>query len=45
MMREALTANYPVGNDRFREEIMKALGRPIGQAKRGRPARSRSDES
>ena len=38
-MRDAITANYPVGNDRFRERIMRELGRSIGQAKRGRPSR------
>ena len=26
VMKESLTANYPVGNDRFKEGIMKDLG-------------------
>lgn len=45
IMREAITANYPVGNDRFKERIMKELGRSIGQAKRGRPTGSRIDDN
>jgi len=27
----------PLGNDRFRQQIERALGRSIGQAKCGRP--------
>jgi len=44
-MREAITANYPVGNDRFKERIMKELGRSIGHARRGRPTGSRIDDN
>lgn len=29
--------SMPLGNDRFRQQIERALGRSIGQAKRGRP--------
>lgn len=36
-MNEAIGGSYPVGNNRFRERIMRQLGRSIGQAKRGRP--------
>lgn len=45
VMREALAANYPVGNDCFRERIMRELGRSIGQEKRGRPKRISVDDS
>ncbi|WP_137886457.1 transposase [Pseudomonas sp. 2FE] len=37
VMREALTHNYPLGNDRFRESVERHLGRVVGQCKRGRP--------
>lgn len=37
VMREALTHNYPLGNDRFREAVELHLGRLVGQCKRGRP--------
>jgi hypothetical protein len=43
-MRDALIANESMGNDRFRERIMRELGRSIGQAKRGRPTVRRGDE-
>lgn len=33
----ALDFSMPLGNDRFRQQIERALGRSIGQAKRGRP--------
>jgi putative transposase len=36
-IREYLAYNFPLGNDRFREEIETALGRPVGERKRGRP--------
>lgn len=41
-LREATTASYPLGNDRFRERIMNELGRSIGQPRRGRPLKSAS---
>lgn len=39
-MREALSANHPVGDDRFREAIARQLGRPVGRPRRGRPPRN-----
>ena len=36
-IKEALTYNHPLGNDRFREQIEQALGRSVGEKKRGRP--------
>lgn len=36
-IREALSYNYPLGNDRFREQVEKALGRQLGYKERGRP--------
>jgi putative transposase len=36
-IRMALDFSMPLGNDRFRQQIERALGRSIGQAKRGRP--------
>ncbi len=36
-IHERLAYNYPLGNDRFREEIEAALGRQVGERKRGRP--------
>ncbi|MEJ2107402.1 MAG: transposase [Acidiferrobacteraceae bacterium] len=36
-IREALAHNYPLGNDRFREQVERALGRQVGQNTRGRP--------
>jgi len=36
-IRTALIFSMPLGNDRFRQQIERALGRSIGQAKRGRP--------
>ena len=44
VMRDSLTANYPVGNDRYKERIIKELGRSIGQAKRGRPERKKGHD-
>ncbi|MFT5720116.1 MAG: putative transposase [Motiliproteus sp.] len=38
LIRSASVHNFPLGNDAFREQIEAALGRRIGQAKRGRPA-------
>ena len=37
-IRECLAYNYPLGNERFREAIETALGRRVGERKRGRPA-------
>ena len=36
-IRECLAYNYPLGNDRFREQIETALGRRVGERKKGRP--------
>ena len=36
-IRTALDFSMPLGNDRFRQQIEGALGRTIGQARRGRP--------
>lgn len=36
-IRNAAQFSMPLGNDRFREQIEKALGRKIGQGRRGRP--------
>ena len=36
-IQTALDFSMPLGNDRFRQQIERALGRSIGQAKRGRP--------
>jgi putative transposase len=36
-IRTAARFSMPLGNDRFREQIQQALGRSVGQAKRGRP--------
>jgi len=36
-IRESMNCNYPLGNDRFRIEIEAALGRRVGQIRRGRP--------
>lgn len=44
VMREATTTCYPVGNDRFRERIMRELGRSIGYARRGRPSKSTASD-
>jgi putative transposase len=36
-IQTALDFSMPLGNDRFRQQIERELGRSIGQAKRGRP--------
>jgi putative transposase len=40
-IRERLAYNFPLGNDRFRDEIETALGRRVGERKRGRPSKQR----
>jgi putative transposase len=42
-MRTAMSFSMPLGNNRFKAPIEAALGRQIGQAKRGRPRRCRQD--
>jgi putative transposase len=42
-IRSAVQTGTPLGNDRFREQIEAALERKVGQARRGRPARSLGD--
>lgn len=37
VMREALTHNYPLSNNRFRDSVERQLGRVVGQCSRGRP--------
>ena len=37
-IKKCLEFNYPLGNDRFREEIEFVIGRSVGYAKRGRPS-------
>lgn len=36
-IKEGLKFNYPLGSDRFKEQIEIALGRTVGEKKRGRP--------
>ena len=36
-IRESWRTGTPLGNDRFKAEVEAALGRKVGQAKRGRP--------
>ncbi len=43
-IRTASEFSMPLGNDRFRQQIERALGRSIGQAKRGRPLARPADE-
>jgi putative transposase len=35
----AWESGTPLGNDLFKDQIEKMLGRKVGQAKRGRPAK------
>jgi hypothetical protein len=42
-MRTAASFSMPRGNNRFKAQIKAALGRQIGQAKRGRPLRCLQD--
>jgi putative transposase len=37
-IRTAASFSMPLGNERFKQQIESALGRPVGQASRGRPA-------
>lgn len=39
LIRKALDCNYPLGNDRFREDIERHLNRSIGYMELGRPSR------
>lgn len=41
-IRESLSHNYPLGNDRFRQEIETMLGRHVGENRRGRPVRRKT---
>lgn len=36
-IRECLNYNYPLGNDRFKQQIEKSLEREVGRNQRGRP--------
>ncbi len=36
-IRKSLAYNYPLGNERFRKQIEKVLGRQVGYKQRGRP--------
>ncbi|MCI0399985.1 MAG: hypothetical protein L0Z68_01585 [Gammaproteobacteria bacterium] len=36
-IRACLVYNYPLGNDRFREQVETMLGKRVGQRQRGRP--------
>lgn len=38
-MRATVQTGTPLGNDRFRQQIEKTVRRPVGQARRGRPAK------
>jgi putative transposase len=40
-IRESLSFCYPLGNDRFRVQIEAALGRRVGEKRRGRPENQR----
>ena len=40
-IRESLNFNYPLGNERFKQQIEKALGRAVGHNQRGRPREKR----
>jgi putative transposase len=43
-IQTALDFSMPLGNDRFRQQIERELGRSIGQAKRGRPCAQPASE-
>jgi len=36
-IKKSLDYNYPIGNDRFKQQIENALGRAVGHNRRGRP--------
>jgi len=38
-IRTAVQTGTPLGNDRFRAQVEAALGKRVGQARRGRPRR------
>lgn len=42
-IRKAVNFSIPLGNDHFREDIEQTVGRKLGQDKRGRPAKKKSD--
>ncbi len=42
-LRKSLSYNYPLGNDCFREQIEKVLGRRVGYKQRGRPESKKLD--
>ncbi len=42
-IRAALAFNHPLGNDRFRGQIERALGRSVGEKQRGRPRADLAD--
>jgi putative transposase len=42
-VRACLQTGTPFGNDRFREQIQRTLGRKVGYSKRGRPVKSADD--
>ena len=43
-IRKSIDYNFPLGNDRFREQIENALGKTVGQSKRGRPRKKKDGE-
>ena len=43
-LRDCLQTGTPFGNDRFREQIERTLGRKVGYSRRGRPRRPGADE-
>lgn len=42
-IRSCVQTGTPLGNERFREQIEKMLGRKVGQSRRGRPRKVRDD--
>lgn len=43
-IRTALDFSMPLGNDRFKQQIERVLGRSVGQARRGRPLGARQPQ-
>lgn len=37
IIKESMKYNYPLGSQRFKEQVESALGRTVGQNQRGRP--------